>query len=460
MGAGNNNGTIGRLGSTSYDIDSVCFDGKPALGKPLILPDGPSKSVLFSNRVSFGFETHVGHKYADPKDRANDFIYAPIVRMIGGEPIAHLRTGSSNEIRFPAFRLFDNDKVSPVYMPYMEDFEIQKWRDVSQGGENIVSYYEPSSTTRFVEFGERLATFDSRDPPLKKYVSDVIYLGEINDFGVNLSRGDNLRQDLRINLFDETRRQRYNQEMLDFVDFLNERYGPVGREVAGIGIEEMPGYAGIFSLPNEHSVISAHPKWYEMQRARAERHGLKGTKEAIDLFKMYTIYHELVHNFQHGMSRVNREIDVGEALDEYFTKKADSVRGTDKEKYYRALAANAKLYEEMMRKHGKEIIAKQGLQESKNLESLIEEFEAEARSMNLDGEERKEYINKRLEEVEGSNEGYESKSKHNKSAKEYHEEEVSEDYMREDNQDHTETDDPDESCDSADADGGAPDASD
>ena len=390
MGAGNSNGTSMRLGSTSYDIYSSCFDGKPASGKPLILPDGPSKSVLFGNEVSFSFATHVGHNYADPKKRADDLVYSPAIRMINGEPIVHFRSGGGNEKKYHFSELYDKGRYSPIFCD--EDLEIQKWRDVCEEGNKAISYSTPEKEGRLIEGPERLASFDSRDTQLQKFVTDTLdYQGPANRFGFYLSKNKNFKQDIRNILFDEDRRTRYDEDAVNFSEFLSEKYG-TSRHTIGIGTEKTNAFAKI-RFDDHHSYLIGSTDFHEKAKEIAEDYGLD-SREAIEFFKKYAIYHEIAHNSQPRMSEKDAESDVSETLAEYFTKKAKDLEGTEEGKLYAALAAESEAYAESW-KSGKGRNAKS---KSRNLESRLGELEAEARSLGLEDGEAREYIARNLEE--------------------------------------------------------------
>lgn len=400
MGAGNSNGAIRRLGSTSYDIYSSCFDGKPASGKPLILPNGPSKSLLFGNEVSFGFATHVGYKHENPEDRANDLVYNPVIRLINGEPIVHFRSGSGNEKKYHFSELYDKGRYSPIFCD--EDLEIQKWRDVCEEGNKAISYSTPEKEGRLIEGPERLAYFDPRDTKLNKFVTDIRdYQGPANKFGVYLSKNKNFKQDIRNILFDEDRRTRYDEDAVNFSEFLSEKYG-TPRHIIGIGTEKTNAFAKI-RFDNHHSYLIGSTDFYEKAKAMAEDYGLD-SREATEFFKKYAIYHEIAHNSQPRMSEKDAESDVSETLAEYFTKKAKDLEGTEKGKLYAALAAESEAYAESW-KSGKGRNAKS---KSRNLESRLSELEAKARSLGLEDGEAREYIENRLEEA--VNEDYDNEA--------------------------------------------------
>ena len=313
MGVGNSN-TTRSLGTNGSDIytPSFCAEQSPV---NITLPDSVSKSVLFANRVSFGFATHVGYKHTNPEDRANDFVYDPIIRMVDGEPIVHLRTGSSNENKFHASGLFDNGAFSPVYLPW-DDLGIQKWRDVCEG-DKAISYSVPEKEGILIEGPERLASFDSGSTQLPKFVKEVIdYKGPTNKFGFYLSKNENFRQDLRNILFDKDHKTRYDEDAVNFTQFLSEKYG-TPRHIIGIGAEKTDVVAKII-YDDKHSYLIGSTDFYEKAKSMAESYGLKGSK-ATEFVKKAVIYHELTHNSQPRMSEKDAESDVGETLDGYFS---------------------------------------------------------------------------------------------------------------------------------------------
>lgn len=393
MGEMNNN--LGRvvysngtssLGTPSRDIETPHFCGASSPVNVTLTPT-PYKSLLES-APTFGFRHHPN--YLRESATASDFAYSPEIKMIGKEPYATLRT-SGNNFTFPASKLIDQGFFSPVY--HVEDFEIQRWRDVTEK-DNTVSYIKPAREGRLIEGPERLAYFDPRDTPLRKFVTPVTdYEGPNNLFGKYISMNENFRQNIRNVLFDPTHRTRYDADTVDFIDFLTKKYD-APRKIAGIGTEKMGAVARIYS-GNKNSYIVGSTDFYEKAKAMAEAYGLSG-REAIEFVKRAIMYHELVHNAQPGMSERDAEIDAGETLHEYFIKKAKDLEGTEEGRIYKILAAAERVYAESWRRSGKRNA--QSKSKSKNLESKVRELTEEAESLGLEGDEARDYIRSRLDE--------------------------------------------------------------
>lgn len=389
MGGNNNGASKISLGTTK--VDMPCYIG-PQVEESVILPDGASKCMLYDTPVSFYF------KLPPSYSRAQDFVYNPIVTDIDGEKVVCLRTGSSPEIKFHASWLIDQGYVSPVFTPNLEDLEIQRYREVTDG-DKAISYFKLPEEVRLVVSPERLATFDpeGRDTPLRKFVTDIIDCEIPNNLlGKYLSYTENFRQALRRTLFEEYR-TRYDQHTVDFIDFLLEKYG-IPRDILGIGSEKMDAVARIYP-DNKSSYLVGSTDFHEKAKAMAEAYGLEGRK-AIEFFEKYVIYHEFVHNFERIKSKTQAEIETAETLMEYFIRKAGELEGAEEGKLYRILAKEAEAYAECYRKNGN----LNSKFKSKNLESKIAKLEVEARNLNLEGKEARDYITKKLDEEVDSKE--------------------------------------------------------
>ena len=376
------------LGTHIADIHTSSFCG-PQVEGSVVLPNGPSKSML-GQAVSFGFMTYPDEIKISGK-RATDFLYNPKISVVDGEPYAELRT-SGNKARFHASKLIDNGFVSPVY--HLEDLKIQGWRNVTERRDTAVSYSTPKKEGRLIEGPERIAYFDPRDTQLNKFTTDVIdYEGPINKVGKYLSLNENFRQNIRNTLFNKTHRTRYDADTVDFIDFLTERYGEP-RNIVGIGtgIPERKDAVARLVFDNKSSYLIGSTDFYEKAKAMAESYGLHGRK-AIEFVKRATLYHEIVHNFHNIPSERDAEIDVGYTLDEFFSRKARDLTGTDEGEVYQALAEAQKAYAESW--EGKSDTKKS---KSRNLESKIGELEAEAISLGLKGSKARDYVAKRLNE--------------------------------------------------------------
>lgn len=385
MGAGNNKGVSTRLGSIGSDIYSGCFDGKDISGKPIILKDGPSKSVLFANRVSFGFATHVGYKHADPKDRAN-LIYSPVIRMINGEPIVHFRSGSGNEKKYHLSELYDKGKYSPIFCD--EDLKIEEWRKVGRD-DNAVSYSTPEKEGGLVIGPQKKAYFHPSMTPLHKYITPTVEdVGPINTSGKRISWVANVERDLRDIMFDYTYRNRFNNSITSYFDDLDSMGLDNPRELIGIGSEVMERGSAAHYHEKGTSIITASSKIYEEAKKIAENRGLKGP-EAVKFVKEYIYFHELYHLFdREGGSRADKETRVGEGLNKFFRNKAKSLAGSKLSKFYAALAEEAEDYAEGWSK-GKSWFYSR-------LDSLISKYKAEAERHDI--EDVEEYVSRRLEE--------------------------------------------------------------
>lgn len=387
--------SLGTKGSDIY-TPSFCAEQSPV---NINLPDSISKSVLFANRVSFGFATHVGYKHLDPKDRANDFIYDPIVRMVHGESIVHLRTGSSNEIKFPAEKLFVNGALSPVYMPCREDFRIEEWRKVGRD-DNTVSYVEPEKEIRWLVAHPQEVPDSGPDTPLHKPITRHDYNGPIGKYGPALSMLQNRIQNVKDILVNSERRG-YDGDTVDFSEFLseeNEDFTP--RIVNAIGIENLGSlYSARLYYDDDASTLIFNTDFYNHVKAKAKTLGLQG-REELEYIIRETIYHELDHNSQPHMSKRKAETKTGEDLAEFFLEKAKGLEGTRRGEIYKALSEDAERYARFYREGGVESSSK-----SKNLESRIESLETEAESLGLSNDEAVEYITRNLEEK--SNQYYE-----------------------------------------------------
>jgi len=390
MGAGNSNGTSMRLGSTSYDICSGCFDGKPILGKPLTLPNGPSKSVLFENEVSFSFATHVGFKYNDLSKRADDLVYDPVIRMINGEPIVHFRSGSSNVKKYHLSELYDEGRYSPIFCD--EDRGIEEWRKVGRD-DNTVSYATPEKIIKWlVKYPQEIPCFGP-DTHLDKPVTHYDYEGPIGKYGPALSMLQNRIQNVKDILVDSEHRT-YDGDTVDFSKFLEGEYeGIAPRTVLAIGIENLsPDNPAKLYYNNKHSALVFDTKFYDYVKAKAKALGLSG-REELEYIIRATTYHELDHSIQPHKSKRGAEIETGENLSKFFLEKAKGLEGTRRGEIYKLLSKDAKRYAEYYRKGGGKSKSK-----SRNLESRIEALEEEARSLGLRCDEATDYIVRNLEE--------------------------------------------------------------
>jgi hypothetical protein len=383
------NGTY-SLGTLSRDIFTphFCGDTSPV---NITLKDAPSKAVLYTVPISFGFATHPGHKHSAEWERAADFGYEPLI----ANSTVFLRTGSSNVKAFPASQLVVDGRLSPVY--HEEELLLQRWRDVTEK-DNAISYVKPEKEGMLIEGPERLAYFDPRDTQLRKFVRDTSYKGPNSMFGKYLSKNANFRQDIRNVMFDKTHRSRYNVDMKDFIEFLTERYGKP-RHIESSGVEKMEAIAKLYH-DNGTSSIVASTDFHKEAKELAEAYGLS-EREAVEFFKKYAIYHEIVHNFQELMPEREAEIDNSDTLYEFFSRKAEGKEGTKEGRLYKALAEEAKKYAQ----HWK---SKSPL--NSGLEARIRELEEEARSLGLEGEEAREYVERELENIveEMAEEGGES----------------------------------------------------
>lgn len=383
----NNNGMSKSLGTPISEIHTHSFCGKSS---PVNITLEPtlSKSVFYNVPVSFGFAHHPN--YLRESATASDFVYNPVIGVKNGVPYAHLRTGGSYATKFPAAELFDQGFFSPVYMPHMEDRKIQEWRDVTER-DNTVSYFKPAREIGLVEGPERLAYFDPRDTQLQKFVTPITDCEvPLNKVGVYLSLNENFRQNIRNTLFNPTHKTRYDADTVDFIDFLTKKYD-APRKIAGIGTEKMGAVARIYP-GNKNSYIVGSTDFYEKVKAMAEAYGLHG-REAIEFVKRAVMYHELIHNFQPGMSEREAEIEAGETLYEFFSRKAKNLAGTKEGEIYKVLAKAEKAYAERWRSKSKYS------SKSKNLESKVRELTEEAESLGLERDEAKDYVEKGLEEV-------------------------------------------------------------
>ncbi len=376
------NGTY-SLGTPSRNISTPHFYGAQSKVNFTLPVQGSSKAML-AEKPSFGFSTHPN--YLKTPFNATDFTYSPRIDENG---YAHVTT-SSRKVSFSAEKLFENGYLSPVF--HEEDLLTQDWINAASG-DRAISYSTPQKGGGLVEGQERRAFFDLRDTQLNKFVRPVLsYEGPINSFGKYLSTNANFRQDIRNVLFDETHKTRYDSDTADFISFLSNKYS-TPRHILGVGTEKMEDVARIYH-DNNHSYLVSSTDFRKKAEAMAEEHGLTG-RDAAEFFKRYSIYHELIHNFQPEMSERGAEIDDGETLYEFFSEKAKSKAGTKEGRLYQSLATEAKAYANFWRSKGSSKRSKG----SNNLESKITELETEARSLGLKGEEFNEYVSERLDEI-------------------------------------------------------------
>lgn len=216
---------------------------------------------------------------------------------------------------------------------------------------------------------------------ITKYVTLTEPICSLNKVGFYASKGETFRQDLNNTLYDQFRN--IDLELLEFAKLLVSKGHDEPRTMKYIGVGKIGGLAGVHKI---HPLIIARENLFKEAMAIAQSRGLDGP-EAIRFVKEYVIRHELTHIYG-----VHSERDVGLFLKESYEKKANNLKGTKHEKYYRAIAAEAEDYAEMFTG----LFNAFGIE---NIEGLIEE----AAERGYSKEEVRDYVESRLTELSKSN---------------------------------------------------------
>ena len=222
---------------------------------------------------------------------------------------------------------------------------------------------------------------------ITKYVTLTEPQCSLNKVGFYTSKLENFRQDLKNALYDEFRN--IDPELLEFAKFLESKGHNKPRTVEYIGVGKIRGIAAIAEKESSTFIFGSENLFKEAM-AIARSRGLDGP-EAIRFVKEYVIRHELAHIYG-----VDSEREVGLLLKEFYEKKAKNFKGTKREKYYKAIAAEARDYAEIFT----------GLHVSlnfENIEGLIAGYIEEAIEKGYSEKEAKDYVESRLTELTRSN---------------------------------------------------------
>ncbi len=270
-------------------------------------------------------------------------------------------------------------------------------------GHHAIEYVKPNGEIGLFELSEHIPSYSKYSAmtdvnvPIKHLVGTV----PINKFGFYVSKLANAWEHSRdLSYIDYPKRPGINPETLALLETLISEGGDP-REIDGIGVENLENHAAKIYLRDETATLVESIYIHQEAQAIAQKQGLDG-KEAIDEIIKYFLKHELVHNSDRRkfISIENEEeIDVGEFLAKFFGERAEIV-DEKLAKIYRALARENEDYAQGW-KEGR--IKSKGSLKSK-LEYLAKQYASEARDMGLEGEEARDYVGRKLEEVKDSEE--------------------------------------------------------
>jgi hypothetical protein len=264
----------------------------------------------------------------------------------------------------------------------------------------LIEYVQPNEEIGLSEFAEHkidYSRFGMTDVDL--HVKDFSGMVPMNKFGLYLSLIANAEQDFRELIFANYIKERpgHNRETLALLEALIEE-GFEPREIEAIGVEDLSGkgYAAVAYTTNGTAILVASKDIGEWASRVAEAHGLTGA-EAAKFVKRAIWYHELYHVYDQrkGVSKTDKEIDVGEFLAEFFGTRGSMLEGKVAE-YYKALKKLNKDYAQDYRDGTIKVPDKNSL--SSMVKALVSKYASEAIKIGLEGKEAEDYVASRLEQ--------------------------------------------------------------
>ncbi len=384
-------------------MNSYCFYGKSKPGTTLDLipqgaPFGNSSREIFP--VSYSFSNK---STAQTFQSLMEFSYTPYPVSDTGGNLGYVVSTVHNKFFVPAE---DMARYGAVFNPRDESAKhMDRWIGATVGNHQIESA-TPNKEEGLWEMPEHIPGYSKYGMtdvmvPIKDLAGSV----PINKVGLYVSRIANLEQDLRDVIFRNhiTSGVGFNPETEAFLDFLIKEKGlEPEREIRAIGVENLVvGMAATYP-ENGTAVLVASKDIYQYAADIAKTYGLKG-EEARRVVKRAIWYHELYHVFDQrkGLSMREEEIDVREALAEFFSERASMV-GEKLARYYKAMAKENQEYvwgweEGPIKSQG-------GRSARHNIETLMQQYASEAKRMGMSGEEVGDYVASRLKaELGGGN---------------------------------------------------------
>ena len=286
--------------------------------------------------------------------------------------------------------------------------------------------YKHSLIPRMPDFGliesPRLGMYfpNEGDTPVGLRTSHDI-VNAVSRQGYFQSKLANFEHDLRNLMFDKTNRPNY--EAVEWVNFLAKKGFSIDTTpnpgVIGLGVEKGDFLAAYY--PGKGYLVREE-NFHNRAKNLISRYGLTD-KDAVEAMKHSVLLHEIGHVLGIGGNRRYEKLQ-GKLQAEFYAIMAERFKGTNSERIYRALAQEGRDYARDFSFWGsllEKITEDSHSKTDEILTHIFAKFKAEARALELTGEEFTRYVNERARETYGAIMGGEpsykvskSKSRNNK----------------------------------------------